>query len=171
MSDPNWTEVLVAVTSAVAALGTVGTLIAAVITQREQARRLDHVENEQRTEQAKRVTVRLDHDREWPKVTHDGYYRTRVATVHNGSDAPLHDIYLHWTDGRTGEVPHTDERGALLPGESWEQPEPMHLLHGDPNRPLTVRAWFVDANRRGWERRERGELLSIRDSVAGIDPL
>lgn len=116
MSDPTWTDVMVAVTSAVAAVGTLGTLAAAVVTQRAQAGRLDRLEHMQRMEQAKRVTVRLAHDREWPKVSGDGHYRTRVATVHNASDAPVHDLYLHWTDGRTGEVPGDVPGGGVTPG-------------------------------------------------------
>jgi hypothetical protein len=108
VNGPSWTDVLVGISSAVAAVGIVGTLIAAVLTQREQARRLDHLEDLARREQAKRVTVRLDRNREWAKVSGDGNYRPRVATVHNGSDAPVHDVYLHWTDARTGEVPYAE---------------------------------------------------------------
>lgn len=169
--NSDWLDTMGAVTSVIAALATVGTLVASVMTQREQARRLDKLEATERREQAKRVTVKVDRGRKWPKVDGEGVYETRVATVHNGSDAPVHDLYLHWMDEATGEVPHTEVRGALLPGEIWEHQEPMHLLHGDPNRPITARVWFIDSNRRGWERRERGELLSIRDSVAGEDPL
>ena len=170
MTDPNWTDALTAVTTAIAAAGTLGTLIFALRMQRQQSSRLSAIEKQSRREQAKRIAVFLDRDRAWPKVDGDGTYRTRVATIHNSSDAPIHDVYLHWTDGATGEVPHTEIRGSLLPGESWEIPEPMHLLHGDPDRPITVRAWFTDADRRGWERRELGALMSIRDSVAGVDP-
>ena len=62
MTDPNWTDVLTAVTTAIAAAGTLGTLIFALRMQRQQSSRLSAIEEQSHREQAKRIAVFLDRD-------------------------------------------------------------------------------------------------------------
>lgn len=102
----------------------------------------------------------------WPRPDGDGSYPTRVATVVNASDEPVFDVSLFWHVGDQ-LTDHCATRVALLPGESWQQPQPASLGHL-PCEEVFASIWFFDVEERGWRRGPRGDLSRIREHLASL---
>lgn len=75
------------------------------------------------------------------------------------------DVCLFWHEG-DDITDCTATRVALLPGESWQEPMPLSLLHTADCDQIFASIWFFDVDEHGWRRGPRGSLERIRDYLA-----
>lgn len=138
-------------------IGSLGTPVAvwlAAQSWKRESRRAQAAEDARRRQQPQRVVVRTE-EADWPRVDGDGSYRTRVATVVNASDAPVFDVSLCWHIGDE-QTAHSVGRSALLPGERWQEAQPVSLSHMPGDEQVFASIWFFDVEERGWRRGPRG---------------
>lgn len=85
----------------------------------------------------------------------------------NASDDPIFDVSLFWHVG-DDLTDHSASRVALLPGERWQEAQPVELTHLPTCEEVFASIWFFDVEERGWRRGPRGELSRIREHVAPV---
>jgi hypothetical protein len=151
-----WTDVSQAVAAVVGAVATPVAVIIPAKSPGYQRDRSDAEEIRRRRVQARCVGVQTVVT-DLPRIDGEGKYWTRVATVTNSSSEPIHELELHWQVGDSDGHRHADNRVSLMPGEVWQQPEPIHLLHGDQSRPVETLLYFLDSEERGWFKGANGE--------------
>lgn len=150
-------------------VGSLGTPVAvwlAAQSWKRESRRARAGEEARRRMQPQRVVVRTE-AADWPLADGEGTYRTRVATVVNASDDPIFDVCLTWHVGDE-LTDHSASRVALLPGERWEEPQPVALCHLPSCDEVFASIWFFDVEERGWSRGPRGPLLRIREHLSAL---
>lgn len=150
-------------------VGSLGTPVAvwlAAQSWKRESRRARVAEDARRRLQPQRVVVRTE-AADWPRVDGEGTYRTRVATVVNASDDPIFDVSLFWHVGEDLTEPSAS-RVALLPGERWQEAQPVELTHLPSCEEVFASIWFFDVEERGWRRGPRGELSRIREHLAAL---
>lgn len=160
----NAIEVVGVAAGVVGSLGTPVAVWLAAQSWRRESRRARLAEEARRRLQPQRVLVRTE-AADWPRVDGEGTYRTRVATVVNASDDPIFDVSLFWHVG-DDLTDYSVSRVALLPGERWQEAQPVELTHLPACEEVFASIWFFDVEERGWRRGPRGELSRIREHLA-----
>jgi len=162
-------DLLEVVATGAGVVGSLGTPVAvwlAAQSWKHEARRARDGEDLRRRQQPQRVVVRTEED-EWPRVDGEGTYPTRVATVVNASDEPIFDVSLFWHVGE--ELTNLSAtRVALLPGDRWQEAQPVSLCHLPSCDEVFASVWFFDVEERGWRRGPRGQLSRIREYLAEL---
>lgn len=137
-----------------AAVGTAGTLAAAVWQQWKEGKRLTKLEEieaermaqeaeRQRRLMAQKVMVHLDPAQLVTEYSNGGIQKSRIhkVTVTNGGDAPIHGLTLHEYCG-----PQLKYYGSLPPNESWTPGVHAERVGQDEN----VEISFFDVDGREW---------------------
>ncbi len=158
-----WTDTTQAIAAAVGAVATPGAVLIGIRSLRWQQRQAT-VESERLALRGVKSILVDSSVREWPDVTGDHTYETLVASVVNSGTEAVFDLTLRWRFGSTNYEEST-EKGLLSPGEKWEWPAPMSVVHLGPSEEVSVFATFFDADSVGWAKTQRGDFVRLRDAI------